>query len=74
MAAKGWTAYSATVSGTGSDLLEFSFRNDYGYFSLDNISLTASVPDGGPGLLLTTGILLGVCGAGYAFRGHKTGA
>ena len=43
IAAQDYTFYTVSgVASTASDLLRFSFRNDAGYFSLDDVSVIAS--------------------------------
>jgi hypothetical protein len=61
LSASGWNQYSFTVTGIGPDTLSFSGFDADGYTLLDNVQvqpLTAGVPDGAPGLLLTAGTLL----------------
>ena len=44
----GYTGYTFTVTGTGSDTLKFGFFNDPGFFALDDVSVNAaatSVPE-----------------------------
>jgi len=55
-----WTQYSFTETGTGSDTISFSFRDDPGWMALDNVSVTEqapSVPEPSSLLLLGTGVL-----------------
>ena len=56
-----WTQYSYNVVGTGSDTIQFAFRDDPGYMALDNVSVSAagggSAPEPSSILLLGTGIL-----------------
>ena len=55
-----WTQYTFTGTGTGSDTLLFSFRDDPAYVALDNVSVTEvqpSVPEPSSFLLLGTGAL-----------------
>ncbi len=67
----GWTHFSYTVSGTGSDVTKLAFRQDPSYFLLDNVVLTpvtASTPE--PGLY---GVLaLGLGGLFVALRRRKS--
>jgi hypothetical protein len=37
-----WTQYSYNVTGTGSDTLQFAFRDDPGYMALDNVVVSSS--------------------------------
>jgi len=59
---QGWTNYSVSVTGTGSDTLAIGFRNDPSFDQFDNISVTqgASVPDGGTTAALLGSALLGL--------------
>jgi len=44
--AQGWTEYTYSVTATGLDTLNFSFRDDPGYWALDGISVTqTAVPE-----------------------------
>ncbi len=44
--AQDYTFYSVYgVASTSSDILRFAFRNDAGYFSLDDVSITAGIPE-----------------------------
>ncbi len=56
-----WSQYTYQVTGTGSDTLTFAFRDDPGYMSLDNVSVTEnsgqSVPEPSSLLMLGTGVL-----------------
>lgn len=56
-----WTQFTFQVAGTGSDTLQFTFRDDPGWLALDNVSLTEnsgqSVPEPSSLLLLGTGVL-----------------
>ena len=56
-----WREFVDTVTGTGTDTLTFSFRDDPGYMALDNVSVTEnsgqSVPEPSSLLLLGTGVL-----------------
>ncbi len=51
---QGYIEYSFRVTGTGSDTLSFNERNDFGFLSLDDVSL--SVPE--PGTLGLLGAAL----------------
>lgn len=56
-----WTQFTFQVTGTGSDTLQFAFRDDPAYLALDNVSVTQnsgqSVPEPSSFLLLGTGVL-----------------
>ena len=56
-----WTQFTFQVTGTGSDTLQFAFRDDPAYLALDNVSVTEnsgqSVPEPSSFLLLGTGVL-----------------
>ena len=56
-----WSQYTYSVTGTGTDTLTFAFRDDPGYMSLDNVSVTEnsgqSVPEPSSLLMLGTGVL-----------------
>lgn len=57
-----WTQYTYNVTGTGSDTIQFAFRDDPGYMALDNVSVTASggggtTPEPSSFLLLGSGVL-----------------
>ncbi len=63
--AQGYTLYSFDFTGTGSDTISFSERDDPGYFSLDDVSVTpvaSAVPEPSSLLLMATG-LAGAAGA-----------
>jgi hypothetical protein len=46
-----WTQYSYTVTGTGSDTIQFAFRDDPQYIYLDNVSVSATPEPATLGLL-----------------------
>ncbi len=56
-----WTQYSFTETGTGSDSILFSFRDDPAYIALDNVSVSenasTSVPEPASMVLLGSGLL-----------------
>lgn len=56
-----WTQFTFQVTGTGSDTLQFAFRDDPAYLALDNISVTEnsgqSVPEPSSFLLLGSGVI-----------------
>jgi len=55
-----WTQYSFAETGTGSDSITFTFRDDPGYMALDNVSVTPTgqtVPEPSSLLLLGSGVL-----------------
>ncbi len=56
-----WTEYTFTETGTGSDNISFSFRDDPGYMALDNVSVSGptgqSVPEPSSLLLLGSGVI-----------------
>ncbi len=58
-ATMGWSEFTYTKAATGSDTLQFSFRNDPGYFALDNVSVTETNPIPEPAglLVLPLGLL-----------------
>jgi len=62
----GYTEYVFDVLATGSDLLAFNERDDFGYLSLDDVALNA-VPE--PGTLALFGVALAGLGA---MRRRKT--
>ena len=58
---QGWTEYSFTVTGTGSDILKFGFRDDRDFLRLDEVSVVdvtevAAVPE--PVTLISGTLLL----------------
>jgi hypothetical protein len=54
-----WTQLSFNVTGTGSDTIEFDFRDDPAYMALDNVSVSSAsgVPEPGTLPLVLTGSL-----------------
>jgi len=67
---QGWQLYSFAVVGTGSDTLAFSFRDDPGYWALDNVAVTAAaIPEPGAVVLLVAGVIaLGAGRRGWRFK------
>lgn len=65
--ALGWTNYTATVSGTGSDTFTVGFQNDPSFDSLDNFSVTAAIPEPETYAMLLAGLGL----LGFAARRRK---
>lgn len=63
-----WQQFSFTETGTGSDTISFSFRDDPGFIDLDNVSVTpvttGTTPEPTSLLLLGSGLLM----AGGAVR------
>jgi hypothetical protein len=59
-----WLNFSVPETGTGSDSIEFIFRNDPGYEALDNVSVAgvSPIPEPSSFLLMGSG-LLGLAGA-----------
>ena len=55
----GWTDFTYAVTATGYDTLKFSFRNDPGYYALDNVSVTEvnAIPEPAGLLVLPLGML-----------------
>jgi hypothetical protein len=55
-----WDLLSFNVTGTGSDTIQFTFRDDPGYMALDGVSVVpagnSSTPEPGSFVLLATGI------------------
>jgi hypothetical protein len=58
-----WQQFTFDVTGTGSDTLQFAFRDDSAYIALDNVSV-AGVPEPAAWALLLTGF----AGVGLALR------
>ncbi|MGA2904435.1 MAG: PEP-CTERM sorting domain-containing protein [Candidatus Korobacteraceae bacterium] len=52
-----WTYYSYYVTGTGNDTLSFAFRDDPAYVALDNVIVSATIPEPSSLMLLGTGVL-----------------
>jgi hypothetical protein len=55
-----WQEFSFAVVGTGSDTIEFSFRDDPAYIALDNVSVSpggSTTPEPGSLLLFGSGIV-----------------
>ncbi|THD60667.1 PEPxxWA-CTERM sorting domain-containing protein [Phenylobacterium sp.] len=68
----GWTNYAVNVTATGSDTLAVHFRNDPGYSSLDNFSVTdvaggGAVPEPATWALMISGFF----GAGAFLRRRR---
>ncbi|WP_308815754.1 PEPxxWA-CTERM sorting domain-containing protein [Sphingomonas sp. GV3] len=64
IARQGFTQYQFNVTGTGSDVLTFAERNNPGFLGLDNISVTAAVPEPATWALM----ILGMGAVGFAMR------
>ena len=67
-----WTQFSFNVTGTGSDTIEFDFRDDPAYIALDNVSVDSSTATPEPGtlpLILTGSLAL----AGFIRRKSRAG-
>ena len=60
----GWTQFTLTNTATSTTtLLEFTFRNDPGYWFLDNVGVSTSGTTPEPGTLILFGsVLLGIAG------------
>jgi hypothetical protein len=59
----GWTQFSYTVTGTGSDTVAFGGLNVPAFIALDNVSVNGAngVPDQGVGLATLAATMLGLC-------------
>jgi hypothetical protein len=64
-----YTLYTYSVTGTGTDTIQFDFRDDPGFTALDDISVASDaspVPEPGTFSLLFLGL-----GLGIAFMGRQ---
>jgi hypothetical protein len=56
-----WTQYTYNVTGTGTDTIQFAFRDDPGYMALDNVSVSAAgggtTPEPSSIMLFGTGVV-----------------
>jgi PEP-CTERM motif len=55
-----WSEFTYSVTGTGSDTIQFAFRDDPAYLALDNVSVvqtSSTTPEPGSLLLLGSGLL-----------------
>jgi hypothetical protein len=57
-----WSQYSYSVTGTGSDTIQFSFADNPGYMALDNVSVsqsggTGTTPEPSSFILMGSGVL-----------------
>jgi hypothetical protein len=55
-----WSEFSFTETGTGSDTIQFAFRDDPAYMALDNVSVSPvgpTTPEPSSLLLLGSGLL-----------------
>jgi hypothetical protein len=69
--ATAYVPYTFTVTGTGSDTINFLERNDPSYWGLDDVSVVASTATPEPSSLFGSFLLLGLlagCGAVYKRR------
>jgi hypothetical protein len=65
----GWSQYSFTENGTGSDTISFVGIDPPGYALLDTVDVEAvQAPDGGLGAPLAAVVLLGLCMAARPLR------
>jgi PEP-CTERM motif len=65
----GTTLYSFTVAATGPETLSFGFYNPPAYYTLDNVSVTAVVPEPATRAMM----VLGFAGLGFAgYRARRT--
>jgi hypothetical protein len=73
IAEQGWTLYTESVTATGDDTLQFSFRDDPSYLALDNVAVTPSeVPEPGTAALVLAG--LGIAAFARMTRRFRAGS